>query len=233
MRCFGLVWMAAGGLLVGAGGLKAGEQGPPALEGPKANVEAGIADTEQPPPAPRPAVFDWRVDGPPADHPEDLAGPAPDPRAFYVPGHYAPEGDRLVWVKGFWARIQAGWDWVPARFVRMADGWDYREGYWTRDPVVSAPRYNVARPRSVEADSGLPPAIVELRLGSAEEGVTSGGEVVEGPLPPVVVGPRGRRYFVPYRPMVEVRARRLYDPYGVVGETVPPFVRNMLDRILP
>ena len=57
---------------------------------------------------------DWHLTGPPADAPTDAPGPAPGDDFFYVPGGYAPEGDRLVWKPGYWARMQPGWDWVPA-----------------------------------------------------------------------------------------------------------------------
>ena len=56
----------------------------------------------------------WRTTGPPADHPDDTPTSAPGPDSFYVPGHYTPEGDRLNWRPGFWARVQPGWDWIPA-----------------------------------------------------------------------------------------------------------------------
>ncbi len=78
----------------------------------------------------------WRVNGPPAEHPDDTPQPAPGPDYFYVPGHYEPTaaGERLAWVPGFWAAVKPGWDWVPARWVRRPDGWDYRVGQWIRDP---------------------------------------------------------------------------------------------------
>ncbi|MGP0066565.1 MAG: hypothetical protein ACLQGP_23620, partial [Isosphaeraceae bacterium] len=60
----------------------------------------------------------WRTTGPPADQPDDEPIPAPGPDFFFVPGHYAPDGDRVAWAPGFWARLQPGWDWVPARWVR-------------------------------------------------------------------------------------------------------------------
>ncbi|MCA1685619.1 MAG: hypothetical protein LC745_06460, partial [Planctomycetia bacterium] len=126
-------------------------------------VPEGVADPatmrSERPPADAVAV-DWRTTGPPADHPADDPGTAPDTEAFYVPGHYAPEGDRVVWKRGFWSRVQPGLEWVPAHWVRRADGWDYREGNWVRVPKPdSTVSYRVARPRDDRPD--LPPAIVD------------------------------------------------------------------------
>ena len=61
--------------------------------------------------ATRPAL---RTSGPPADHPDDTPAPAPGPDFFFVPGHYTPSRDRVVWRPGFWARVQPSWDWIPA-----------------------------------------------------------------------------------------------------------------------
>jgi hypothetical protein len=87
-----------------------------------------------------------------------VIGQAPRPGSFYVPGTYAPEGDRVVWRSGFWAASQPGWDWIPARWIRRSDGWEFRQGYWTRGNEGLSPggspaarpaaddRYIVARP---------------------------------------------------------------------------------------
>jgi len=76
--------------------------------------------------------IDWRKDGPPADHPDDDPGPAPGPDYFYVPGHYAPDGDGVAWKKGFWTKAQEGWAWVPAQWVKQPQGYAYQDGYWDR-----------------------------------------------------------------------------------------------------
>lgn len=112
-------------------------------------------------------AVDWRQDGPPADHPADIAGPAPAPGMFYIAGIYVPDGDRLAWKPGFWAKAQPGWEWFPARWVRRADGWSFRPGSWQAEgsgnsgaPFSSSPddsttpvdrsspvvRHDVARP---------------------------------------------------------------------------------------
>lgn len=205
------------------------------------------------PAQPRPAAAgpDWRTSGPPADHPADTPGPAPNADAFFVPGHYAPEGERVTWTPGFWARAQPGWDWVPARWVRRPDGWDYRDGSWVRDPGPQAPRrYSVARPPAGGLD--LPPAIVDSQpapnteadqdLGprptTPHDPIAEGeaaARVAEGFPPAAVIVPGGPRYIVP-GPMVGPprgymfrQPPRIYDPYGVV----PPFARRFLDRVIP
>src|SRR4051812_27594080 len=40
---------------------------------------------------------DYRKDGPPTDHPDDDPGPSPGDDYFYIPGHYAPDGNGVVW----------------------------------------------------------------------------------------------------------------------------------------
>ena len=102
----------------------------------------------------------WRTTGPPADHPDDIPGPAPGPNYFFVPGHYEPAGDRLAWTPGFWAQVHPGWDWVPARWVRRPDGWQFREGRWVLDPATGSAiisRRTTARPDR----SGSPPMAIE------------------------------------------------------------------------
>ncbi len=180
-----------------------------------------------------------------------MPAPAPGPDFFFVPGHYAPDGDRLAWTSGFWSRLQPGWDWVPARWVRRPNGWDFRAGYWVRDPaaavVITNPRARrrfAARPDLY----GQPPAVVGSRPGAAgtdrlppppgtvtERDPIAGAEAA-GRLPVpeaevgVLVGPVfGSPYYV-------IRPPGAY-PYGpggvVVPATVPPFVRRILDRVLP
>ena len=200
----------------------------------------------------------WRTTGPPADHPDDTPGLAPSPDSFFVPGHYAPSGDRLVWIPGAWARVQPGWDWIPARWVRRPDGWDFREGSWVRDPstvvVTTRPRRRFAarpgtysRPSVIiesetrvagpDAASDRPPPppyaltpsdpIAEAEAAGRLAGSST---TVVTEFPPVLIGPvTGMPYYV-------IRPPGAY-PYGpggvVVPGAVPPFVRRMLDRILP
>jgi hypothetical protein len=166
----------------------------------------------------------WQIDGPPADHPDDTPPPAPGPDFFYVPGHYAPNpaGDRLTWVAGFWSANQPGWDWIPARWVRRPDGWDFREGYWIRDAatvVERAPARNLRRfPRNAEVTVTARDLIT-----GAEVDVEAVGEPV-----PVGAVVTGMPYYIIRRPGYP------YGPNGVVVPgAVPPFVRRILDRVLP
>ncbi|WP_435019439.1 hypothetical protein TA3x_001296 [Tundrisphaera sp. TA3] len=76
--------------------------------------------------------IDWRKDGPPTTHPPDEVGKSPGEDYFYIPGHYAPDGDGVVWKKGYWAKSQPDWAWVPAQWVRQPEGWAFQEGYWDR-----------------------------------------------------------------------------------------------------
>lgn len=200
----------------------------------------------------------WRTTGPPVDHPDDTPAAAPGPDFFFIPGHHAPSGERLVWVPGVWARLQPGWDWIPARWIRRPNGWEFREGTWVRDPgavvtTMTRPRRRfAARP----GGSGRPPLIVESdgrRAGvAAADGpppppyptapgdpiaeaessrrIAEPGTTVVTELPPVVFGPvSGMPYYV-----IRPPGAFPYGPNGVVVPgAVPPFVRRMLDRVLP
>ncbi len=178
----------------------------------------------------------WRTSGPPADHPVDTAAAAPGPDYFFVPGHYAPAGDQLTWKRGFWARAQAGWDWIPARWVRRAAGWEFRAGYWVADPAgtnrdgANGPPPTVDTPGSANPDAvenrRLPPAgtqderdvIAETEVRVNRDGSTT-----------VLVPAPGMPFYV-------IRPPGMY-PYGpggvVVPGAVPPFVRRLLDQVLP
>jgi hypothetical protein len=76
--------------------------------------------------------IDYRKNGPPADRPDDDPGEPPKSDCFYVPGQYYPDGDGVVWKKGFWTNAQPGWSWVPASWIRQPEGWIFQEGYWDR-----------------------------------------------------------------------------------------------------
>src|SRR5262245_31581574 len=76
--------------------------------------------------------LDYRKDGPPKDRPDDDPGQPPADDCFYIPGQYYPDGDGVVWKKGFWAKAQPGWSWVPAQWVRQPEGWVFQDGYWDR-----------------------------------------------------------------------------------------------------
>jgi hypothetical protein len=156
----------------------------------------------------------WRTTGPPADHPVEKPIPAPGPDYFFVAGTYAPDGDQLKWTAGFWAPTQAGWDWVPARWVRRPSGWEFRAGHWVREPGAL-----VFRP------ADRPPGADDKRdpIAEAEAGA---------PAPPEP----GTVVVVPSMPYYVIRRPGTY-PYGpagvVVPGAVPPFVRDILNQVLP
>jgi hypothetical protein len=172
--------------------------------------------------ASRPA---WRINGPPADHPDDTPPPAPGPDFFYIAGHYAPipAGDRLTWVPGFWTAIQPGWEWIPARWVRRPDGWDFREGRWLRDPAaVVVERVPAGRLRRMRRNADVN-VIARDPITGAEVDVQAAAD----PLPPGAVV-TGTPYYVIRPPGYP------YGPNGVVVPgAVPPFVRRLLDNVLP
>ncbi|WP_406693865.1 hypothetical protein V5E97_22780 [Singulisphaera sp. Ch08] len=218
--------------------------------------------TETTPASPDANTAGWRLSGPPADRPAESPGPAPGPDYFYIPGQYIPDGDRATWKSGFWAQVQPGWDWVPARWARQADGWHYRGGYWTRDTgpgLTDTRRHSVARPTDfppaiIESEPATDPKTGLDDLPDSAPNTDGGPDVItEAELepgsrvlmpPPIVIVPRrGRfapvgppvvvdRYRVPYR-MIRPPSP-LYGPSGVVvPEVTPPFVRRLLNRVLP
>jgi len=193
----------------------------------------------------------WRATGPPADHPADTPAAAPGPDFFFIPGHYTPDGDRLAWKPGFWARLQPGWDWVPARWVRRPAGWEFRAGHWIRDDDAADSSVNINRRTTARpVPPGSAPEIVEPELEPLTPdrgtdrpppppGVDSERDPIalaeeadraRGDLPRVVIVPRGRV------PLYVIRPPGSY-PYGpagvVVPGAVPPFVRRLLDQVLP
>ena len=120
---------------------------------------------------------------------------------------------------------QAGWDWIPARWVRRAGGWDFRAGYWVPDPVVANADGAIVRPPGVD-DRPLPPA------GAADErDVIAETEIrvnPDGSTAVVVQAPR-----MPYY-VIRPPGSYPYGPGGVVVPgAVPPFVRRLLDQVLP
>jgi hypothetical protein len=194
----------------------------------------------------------WRTTGPPATHPDDTPDLAPGPDYFFVSGHYVPEGDRLAWRRGFWARLQPGWDWVPARWVRRSEGWEFRRGYWARDPDALAHNGEMRRQTNARpVPDGPPPAAVDF-----EAPPQSAVPEFDRP-PPPALEPEGdpiaeaerrprRRVIVPDDPdffgpitgmpfyMIRPPGAFPYGPGGVVVPgAVPPFVRRILDRVLP
>jgi hypothetical protein len=184
---------------------------------------------------PQPA---WRISGPPIEHPVDVIGSPPGPNAFHVPGHYAVQGDSVVWKPGYWARSRPGWEWIPARWIHRTEGWAFRKGHWVPDPdavdrplnppavVESQPTETAAQRRQEPEPANVPP-----RDPIAET------EVPEVPVPYVVVPSVDPPLaIVNGAPVRVIRPPGVY-PYGpggvVVPDAVPPFVQRLLNRILP
>jgi hypothetical protein len=187
------------------------------------------------------SIAAWRSTGPPADHPPDQPTAAPGPDYFYVPGHYSPSGNQLKWKPGFWARTQPGWDWIPVRWVRRPSGWDFRAGHWVQEPdavdvrVSRRPDGPVVSEGSREMDDPdddvkllpLPPGTENERDLIAES--ENARRSRAGSRSIVVVPEPGMPYY-----MIRPPGMYPYGPTGVVVPgTVPPFVRRILDRVLP
>ncbi len=98
------------------------------LEARRQGVVSGARLLERP--ADRPDRLE--EERPADDRPEEDVTASPGADHFYIPGHYAPDGDGVTWKKGYWAKSQPGWSWVPAQWVRQPEGWNFQEGYWDR-----------------------------------------------------------------------------------------------------
>ncbi len=180
-----------------------------------------------------------RAAGPPADPPASDVAPAPGPDYFFIAGHFEPAGDQLDWKPGFWAKVQPGWDWIPARWVRLSTGWEFRAGNWTRD--TDATDLRVAVGRSTGRRIARRPALPPRELSSPDP------EFDRPPQPPLDRDQRDPiaeaeenpgllvlpRELVPYY-VIRAPGSYPYGPGGVlVPGVVPPFVRRLLDRVLP
>jgi hypothetical protein len=168
----------------------------------------------------------WQIKGPPAEQPDDTPPPAPGPDFFYVPGHYSPTaaGENVAWIPGFWAAQQPGWDWIPARWVRRPDGWDYREGHWVRDAATTVVERVPARERRRLRGNAKVRVNARDPITGAEVDVEANGD--PAPVAGVVTA-------VPYY-VIRPPGAYPYGPGGVVVPgTVPPFVRRILDQVLP
>jgi hypothetical protein len=184
-------------------------------------VETGFSDDVQPA---------WRTEGPPADHPVDKPSAPPGPDFFYIPGHFAPDGDQLRWKPGFWSRSQPGWDWIPVRWVHRASGWEFRAGHWVAEPDAVDVNVKITERGEAGIDRPAPPPGEEDERDVIAESEAAGRRIVRREVGPVVVVPRGGM------PYYVIRPPGMY-PYGptgvVVPGAVPPFVRRILDRVLP
>jgi WXXGXW repeat (2 copies) len=196
-------------------------------------IAVAPADSDGSPPA-------WQTTGPPVGHPADKVTAAPGPDYFFIPGHYAPNGQQLVWKPGFWTRAHAGWDWIPAHWVRRPSGWEFRSGHWVREPdgidvdvtIGGRPTARVVTPGRVhvggEPNEGAAIDQAPPPPGTEADGDPIAGAEAAGRFRVIVPGP-GMPYYV-------IRPPGTY-PYGpggvIVPGAVPPFVRRILDQVLP
>ena len=97
--------------------------------------------------------LDYRKNGPPQDRPDEEPGQPPSTDCFYIPGQYYPDGDGVVWKKGYWTKVQPGWSWVPAQWIRQPDGWVFQDGYWDR---VLEDRGTLFTPAEVDKSAAEP-----------------------------------------------------------------------------
>jgi len=180
----------------------------------------------------------WRTTGPPTDHPADTLAAAPGPDYFFIAGHYAPVGDRLKWTPGFWATAQPGWDWIPARWVRRPSGWEFRAGHWVREPDAVDVRVTLGRPngrvfaqKPARAAGEMSPSEPDVDQPPPPDGALERDPIAEAEeTPPLVVVPRVAMPYYVIRPPGSYP----YGPGGVVVPgVVPPFVRRILDQVLP
>src|SRR5262249_41971659 len=136
-----------------------------------------------------------------------------------------------------------------ARWIRRGDGWEFRDGSWAPDPSTAGLDTRIRRRITARpALSDLPPAIVESEPGLAGTDAEAGtnrlprppgtvtqrdpiaGAEASGEVPAIVIGPVSRMSYYVIRPP----GAYPYGPNGVVVPgVVPPFVRRILDRVLP
>ncbi len=98
---------------------------------------------------------DFRKNGPPEQRPDEEPGEPPAPDCFYIPGQYYPDGDGVVWKKGYWSKVQSGWSWVPSQWVRQPDGWVFQEGYWDRILEDRGTLFAPAKSRETRVDRAI------------------------------------------------------------------------------
>jgi hypothetical protein len=80
-------------------------------------VQAGLV-APQPPPA--------KIDEiPPTDRPQG-------DRFVWVPGYWSWDGDRnsYIWISACWRAAPPNMDWVPGYWARVAEGWEWVASFW-------------------------------------------------------------------------------------------------------
>ena len=71
------------------------------------------------------------AEAPPPPPPVEVVGIAPYAGAFYIQGHYYPQGRGYAWHPGNWVRGRPGQQYVQHKLDRGPNGrYRYRRGYW-------------------------------------------------------------------------------------------------------
>lgn len=202
---------------------------------------------EEPGPAPAPNTFYVPGHHEPAANGNELT---------WVPGFWSQAQRGWDWVPARWVRLANGWDYRPGQWSK-----DHQPGSVPLGEDESR-RHTVARPRADQGNpaDALPPAIVDSERARQEvdpsperEQGTSlpnpDGEPLTGLFPKSTLGLPGVRVYVtpgrgypsplgyPIGPGVGPYPFGYPDgrivPRGAVLPYVPPFVRGLLDRVMP
>jgi len=62
--------------------------------------------------------------------------PESRPGYFWMPGYWAWEGHRHVWVKGAWEKERPGYAYAPGRWEQRGDRWHFEPGSWKEQRAV-------------------------------------------------------------------------------------------------
>lgn len=105
----------------------------------------------------------------PAERPIVAVEP-PDP-INELPPEYIPEGDRVIWIPGYWAwddertdfiwisgvwrEMPPGQQWIPGYWYQASNGFQYVSGFWTGDDVADV-AYLPMPPTSLEEGPSSP-----------------------------------------------------------------------------
>jgi hypothetical protein len=109
-------------------------------------AEAGLVAPRQPPPS--------LEEYPPADRPQG-------DRYVWVPGYWSWDADRddFIWVSACWRVAPPNMDWVPGYWTQVTAGWEWVPGFWT--PAGSqAIDYLPTPPAPIDLDPPGPPPVV-------------------------------------------------------------------------
>jgi hypothetical protein len=69
----------------------------------------------------------------PPDPVPEVAPPAPEPEAVYVPGIWVWRETRYWWRPGYWVTYRPGWVWTTACYTWTPAGYIFVDGHWDHD----------------------------------------------------------------------------------------------------